>query len=739
MQQRLKISGMSCAACSSSIERSLKRKDYIHNVEVDLINANALIDFNPQKTTIEDIIKHINKLGYGAEIWLDKSNVKNKLDSTLRDSKDYFVAIIFAIPLFVLSMGSMSFAIQNEILFCVIEIALLLPILYAGRRIYQKGFLSLIRFVPNMDSLIFLGSGSAIAYSVYMMILYLFGENRHLIHNVYFESAGVIIAVIMLGKKLEEKATNNAKMGLNALINLAPKTALKQINEYQTLEVPIDSIKVDDIIVVPKGVMTSVDGILLNSEARFDDSIISGESKIKMCKKGDKIFSGSINVGEQIRIIASASASDSMIGKIISLMQGIKKAPIARIADIVSAYFVPSVIAIATISAIVWFALNKDLHFSFIILTSTLLISCPCALGLATPLSILVANSIASKKAIYFKSGESLEAASKITVVVFDKTGTLTQGNLEVIKCHFARNVDKEKMLSYIYTLESSSEHTIAKAITSYIKNNINITQTNTINDIRTNVGEGISGVVDNNTIKIGNLNYIFKNHNAESTLDLLSNFEDSASIATSPYTLCYFSVADTLCGVFELSDELAPNATTLIANLDSLHIKSVILSGDNENSVKNVALRCGIKEFYHSQLPVDKLKFIESLQDSGECVAFIGDGINDALAISRANIGISLSNANDIAIKQADIIILNSDLNALYHAILLSRKTLKNIKENLAFAFLYNICAIPIAVGIPHIFGFNLTLNPMIAGIAMGLSSISVVLNAMRLKWKYM
>lgn len=706
---RLKIDGMSCAACSSSIERSLSRKKFINKIEVDLVNAKAFIVYDENLTTKQDIINHIEKLGY-------KAQINENEDSMQSTNNKYLIAIIFAIPLFFISMGSMFFHISNELLICIIEIALMLPILYAGSQMYKKGFLSLLRMVPNMDSLVMLGSGSAILYSLYMLILYINGINDSLLHNIYFESAGVIIAVIMLGKKLEHNATNNAKSALESLMNLAPKTALKYENNT-TIQKNITDINIGDIIAIPKGSMVSLDGILLDDKCILDTSLITGESKKTYKQKGEAILSGSINYGEQILLKVTTQALDSTIGKIINLMQGIKKAPIARIADIVSAYFVPIVIFIAIAGAALWYLAKGDLHFSFIILTSTLLISCPCALGLATPLSILVATNKASKKAIYFKSGESLEKLSTIDVVVFDKTGTITTGSLEIINFIDKKIIDTNKLLSYIYAIEHKSEHIIAQAIIKHLSKN-NINKNIEALEIQTTIGSGISGRIDNKIIKIGNARFV--------GLD--------SEIIISKYTLVYVSIDNTICAILEVGDAIRENTQELISNLKSINIQSIILSGDTKECVKRIADECGIESYYHSQLPDEKLAFITKLQNENKKVAFIGDGINDALALKKADIGISLSVANDIAIKQADILLLNSNLNNIYNAIILSKKTIQNIKENLAFAFIYNICAIPIALGIPYIFGINISLNPMIAGVAMGLSSISVVLNSMRL-----
>ncbi len=745
---KLRVSGMSCAACSSSIERSLRRKDFIEKIEVDLINECANIIYDESRADAQTIISLIEKLGYGAEIFTINRESK-------KQNSDYLIAIIFAIPLFCVSMGAMVFenvATRYTALLFAVEIALLVPILYAGRKIYAKGFNALIKLVPNMDTLVFLGSLSAIAYSAYMA-LRLGAQNPHLLHNLYFESAGVIIAVIMLGKRLESKATDGAKSGIESLISLAPKTALKLGELGESLEVRIESLQIGDIIAVPKGAAFGVDCVLLSESCEIDESVITGESKHKRKAQGDLIYSGSVNCGEMIRAKVANSASDSMISKIIALAQDIKKAPIARIADSISAYFVPSVIGIALVAGVAWGVGSGDIHKAFIIFSSTLLISCPCALGLATPLSILIATNIASKRAFYFKNAESLEATAKITTMIFDKTGTLTDGHLRVVEwvkssidtesstdlsaeSHPTRHSERSEesktdIFSLIYALESKSEHLIAKAILSYAKENsadldLNLGANPSVSEVATTAGSGISGKVGNKILQIGTADFV-----GESCKIAQSLLQKSAQI---PHTTCFVGVDSECVGFFVIADNLRPNAKNLVENLRVTGIKSVILSGDNKKSVESVANLCGIAEFYASQLPQDKLDFIKKAQQNGEIVGFVGDGINDALALKAANIGVALNSSSDIAIKQSDIILLNNDLQSLSTALLLSKRTLRNIKENLCFAFVYNVCAIPIAVGIPQLFGLNLTLTPMIAGIAMGISSISVVGNAMRL-----
>lgn len=740
---KLKISGMSCAACSSSIERSLVRKDFVEKIEVDLISECANVAYDENKATQNQIIALIEKLGYGAEIFTQNAESK-------KQNSDYLLAIIFAIPLFCVSMGAMAFenlAMRYTALLCGIEIALLAPILYAGRKIYAKGFNALIKLVPNMDSLVFLGSLSAIAYSVYM-IATLWVQNPHLAHNLYFESAGVIIAVIMLGKRLESKATEGAKSGIESLKRFAPQTALKlcesngnlgesnvSVGESsdkfgESLEVRIELLQIGDIIAVPKGAAFGVDCELLSESCEIDESIITGESKHKKKAQGDLIYSGSVNCGEMIRAKVANSASDSMISKIIALAQEVKKAPIARIADNISAYFIPSVICVALVAGVAWGVGSGDIHKAFIVFSSTLLISCPCALGLATPLSILIATNIASKRAFYFKNAESLEVAAKITTMIFDKTGTLTDGHLRVVEwveSSVDLSTNQAENFSLIYALESQSEHLIAKAILSYIKeNSADLGANLSISEVATTAGSGISAKVANKIVRIGTADFVGESCKVDSAI--------LAKSAQIPHTLCFVGIDKNCIGFFVIADNLRPNAKNLIANLRAKGIKSVLLSGDNEKSVQSVANLCDIAEFYASQLPQEKLDFIKNAQQNGEIVGFVGDGINDALAIKAANIGVSLNSSSDIAIKQSDIILLNNDLQSLSTALSLSRQTIRNIKENLSLAFVYNVCAIPIAVGIPQLFGANLTLTPMIAGIAMGLSSISVVMNAMRL-----
>lgn len=717
---------MSCAACSSSIERSLARKDFIKSIEVDLISECANVAYDESKADINQIIALIEKLGYGAEIFTRNAESK-------KQNNDYLIAIIFAIPLFCVSMGAMVFenlAITYGAFICGIEIALLAPILYAGRRIYTKGFNALIKLVPNMDSLVFLGSLSAIIYSAYM-IATLGLDNPHIAHKLYFESAGVIIAVIMLGKRLEAKATEGAKSGIESLKQFAPKTALKE-NGAESLEMRIESLQIGDIIAVPKGAAFGVDCVLLSESCEVDESAITGESKHKQKHKGDFVYSGSVNCGEMIRAKVANSASDSMISKIIALAQEVKKAPIARIADTVSAYFVPSVICVALVAGIAWGIASNDIHKAFIIFSSALLVSCPCALGLATPLSILIATNIASKRAFYFKNAESLEVAAKITTMIFDKTGTLTDGHLRVIEWVESGNgaessTNKSDIFPLIYALESQSEHLIAKAILGYIKeNSADLGANLSISEVVTTAGKGISGIVANKVVRIGTADFVGESCKIDSAL-----LQKGVQI---PHTSCFVGIDKDCVGFFVIADNLRPNAKNLIANLRARGIKSILLSGDNEKSVQSVANLCEITEFYASKLPQDKLDFIKKAQEHSEIVGFIGDGINDALAIKAANIGVSLNSSSDIAIKQSDIILLNNDLQSLDAALSLSRQTIRNIKENLSLAFVYNVCAIPIAVGIPQLFGLNLTLTPMIAGIAMGLSSISVVGNAMRL-----
>ena len=723
----LQIEGMTCIACSNAIQRKLSKKEFIKNVNINLITKKALISYDNNFLKKEEIIKEIEKMGFEIRKInpflppnLD-SNVDGELDSPPHSKfesnlnplnidsnppkfqNNFIFALVFAIPLFLLSMWNMLFpflSFEKTPFTSFLEFTLLIPILISGKDIYKRGFKGLVNFIPNMDSLVMMGSFGAIIYSFYEIL-----NSRF---NLYFESAGVIIAVILLGKKIEEKALLNLKDSLLDIATLIPKRMIKLVNNMQ-IEVNIDEIKKGDILIIPKGSMNGVDGILLDNECLVDESIITGESKNKRKFKNENILSGSINLGEQFHLEATTSKSTSMIGKIIELMNEVKKTKIERIADKVSFYFVPFVIVLSLLSGGIWFYLENDLHLSFIVISSILLISCPCALGLATPLCILISNSKAAKKGIYFKNALSIENASKINTVIFDKTGTLTKGELEVLDSFILDRYEKEYVFSLVKALEIKSEHLIAKAILKYLKNYE--LENFEVSEINTKVGLGLEGVINNKKIKIGSSRFI--HHSIQS-----------------PHLISYISIDGEYVGHFVIADALRENIPLLVKNLESNNINCVILSGDsNIQSVESVAKMCGIREYYHSMLPNEKLDFITKSQMENKFIAFIGDGVNDALALKKADIGISLKTANDIAIKNADIIILNDNLNSIYESILISKRALKSIKENLLFAFIYNFFAIPLAaLGI---------LNPMISSIAMGLSSLSVVANSLRISKK--
>lgn len=697
----LNISGMSCAACSSAIEKSLSRKKFIHKISVDLINKKAVVLFDEKSSNAQDIIKLIEKMGYGAQIYR-----QNDLESAYKESsKQTIIALILAAILFFISMGSMGFSLQYnaQILICVLEIIILLPIIYIYRGIFLRGFRLMFKS-PNMDSLVALGSVGAIIYSFYALFL------NNPLHSVYFESAGVILAIIGLGKKIEHSITKRAKSGLDSLLNLAPKNALKEIDGKKVL-VGVDSICVGDVLILEKGAMLGIDSTLLSESAIIDTSTISGESRPKYANKNDFIPSGSINLGEQIRLNALKTASQSMIAVIINLASDVKKAAISRVADNVASIFVPSVMILAFIASISWLIARGNVEFSFVIFASTLLISCPCALGIATPLSLFISTLIASKNAFYFRDGASLEAASKIDCVVFDKTGTLTNGDIEILEACVYPPFLREYILDLVWCLENESEHLIAKAIKKYIKPS----KKYAISEVETISGCGIQAKIDNKILKIGSQDW------------LKSAIETEHSISV-------IEINGALAGYFIFRDSLRKNAKNAVENLKNMGIKSLILSGDTQNRVESVAKSCGIMEFYSQMLPQDKLKFIEKLQESGARVAFVGDGINDILALKKANLSISMLSSNDIALCTADLILLENNLDLIARGLILAKKTLRNIKQNLTFAFIYNISFIPVAMGIPLIFGLNFMLNPMIAAIAMGASSLSVVLNAMRL-----
>lgn len=730
--QRFYIDGMSCSACSSGIERSLKRKDFISDIQVNLLSKTAKVSYDTDKTNLEEIFAIISKLGYSPsldeQIEESKQNLGfiEKIEKRfLSPKRKLILAIVFTLATLYLSMIGMffqnlvpDFLLQSSVN-ALLQLFFTLVVMHMGRIFYFRGFSSLLQGNPNMDTLIAIGTGSAFFYSFYLVVNILMGAE---VSGLYFEGVCMIIMFVLIGKSIEEKSKSKATDALKRLISHTPKTCLKVENNKEK-EISIDEISINDIIKVLPGSHIPVDGIIIEGEGNIDESMLSGEAfpVFKVC--GSQVYSGTINTDRAFLMSASKSPKDSTLSQVIDLIQNAQesKAPIARIADKISGIFVPVVIVIAILAGIFWWVYQGDFGFGLQIFVSVLVISCPCALGLATPMSIMIGGGRAAYGGIFFKNAKALENTQKVTAVVFDKTGTLSVGKPVVEEVLiFDENIQKEELLALASAVESGSEHLIAKSIIEYAKD-YKITP-KIAKDFQTRAGYGISANIDGRIIKLGNE----ESFNLNSTLQI----QNEGSIVV---LVGEEGEKDRLLGAFILKDQLKPDVKKHISTLKNMDIKTILLSGDNLSSVQAVAEEIGIDEAIAKAKPNDKLEKIKSLKKQKEIVMMVGDGMNDAPALAIADISLVMAKGSDVSIQVADIVSFSNDIKSVINAISLSAATIKNIKENLFWAFCYNVVFIPLACGVGYEAG--ILLNPMIASLAMSLSSLSVVLNAQRLR----
>ncbi|PAF51622.1 heavy metal translocating P-type ATPase [Helicobacter sp. 13S00477-4] len=719
--QKFYIEGMTCTACSTGIERSLKRKDYVSTIEVNLLSKSAKITYDEQKARLEDIFSLIKKLGYTPSLEIKQDEDKKLLTPKIK----MILAIIFTIGTLYLSMFGMfleplvpNFLLQTKTN-AALQLLFTLVVMHMGRDFYFRGIGTLIQGNPNMDTLIAIGTGSAFLYSLYLIVKIFMGFE---VEGLYLESVCVIIVFVLIGKMVENKSKLQATDAIKRLMSHTSKTALK-IEDKKEIEINIDAIAINDIIKILPGSHIPIDGVIVKGESNIDESMLSGEPLPVFKTLNQEVYSGTINTDRAFLIRATKSSKDSTLNQIIDLIKNAQesKAPIARIADKVSGIFVPIVILIAILAGIFWWV-QHDFAFGLEIFVSVLVISCPCALGLATPMSIMIGGGRAAYGGIFFKNAKSLENAQKTTVIVFDKTGTLSIGKptiQEILVLDSTTN--QEEIIALAAGIELGSEHLIGKSIISYAKEH-NITPKKAKN-FKTKSGYGISAIIEEKTIKIGNLESF---NIKESKMPL----KDNAIIV---FIGIEGQDKDKILGAFILEDKLKANAADSIASLKSMGIKTILLSGDNASNVEAVAKELKINEAIAGAKPDDKLKKIQSLKDKGETVMMVGDGLNDAPALALADVSLAMGKGSDVSIQAADIIAFSDDTKSVINAISLSNATIKNIKENLFWAFCYNVIFIPLACGIAYKAG--ILLNPMIASLAMSLSSVSVVLNAQRLR----
>ncbi|GAA7065639.1 copper-translocating P-type ATPase CopA [Helicobacter pylori] len=734
MKESFYIEGMTCTACSSGIERSLGRKSFVKKIEVSLLNKSANIEFDENQTNLDEIFKLIEKLGYSP-----KKTLAKEKKGFFSPNVKLALAIVFTLFVVYLSMGAMLspsllpkslLTIDNHSNFlnACLQLIGALIVMHLGRDFYIQGFKALWHRQPNMSSLIAIGTSATLISSLWP--LYLVYTNQWSYGHYYFESVCVILMFVMVGKRIENVSKDKALDAMQALMKSVPKTALKMQNNQQ-IEVLVDSIVVGDILKVLPGSAIAVDGEIIEGEGELDESMLSGEALPVYKKVGDKVFSGTFNSHTSFLMKATQNNKNSTLSQIIEMIHNAQssKAEISRLADKVSSVFVPSVIAIAILAFVVWLIIapKPDFWWNFKIalevFVSVLVISCPCALGLATPMSILVANQKASSLGLFFKDAKSLEKARLINTIVFDKTGTLTNGKPVVKSVH--SNIELLELLSLAISIEKSSEHVIAKGVVEYAKErNAPLKE---MSEVKVNTGFGISAKTDyqgaKEIIKVGNSEFF----NPINTLEIKEN-----GILVFVGRVIS-EKEDELLGVFVLEDLPKKGVKEHIAQIKNLGINTLLLSGDNRENVKKCALELGIDDYISNAKPQDKLNKIKELKEKGQIVMMVGDGLNDAPSLAMSDVAVVMAKGSDVSVQAADIVSFNNDIKSVYSAIQLSQATIKNIKENLFWAFCYNSVFIPLACGV--LYKANIMLSPAIAGLAMSLSSVSVVLNSQRLR----
>lgn len=751
MERKFDVVGMTCSACSAYVERSIGKLEGVSNVQVNLLANSMQVSFDENKVTDQLIMDTVAKGGYQAYVKNDK--VKNvvkadKIDHIEEEMKEMnfriIVSALFLVPLMYISMGHMMnwplpdwlHGNANTISFAFTQFLLTLPILFVNRKYFIVGFGSLFQRRPNMDSLIALGSAAAVLYGIYAIyrIGYGLGHNEmdvvmHYSMDLYFESAGTILTLITLGKFLEAKSKGKTSAAISKLMDLAPKTA-SVIRNGKEVEIPVEDVVLHDIVVVRPGQNIPVDGIVVEGSSSVDESALTGESIPVEKQINDKVIAATTNKTGYFTFRATQVGDDTTLAKIIQLVEeaSSSKAPIAKLADKVSGIFVPVVIVIALVATIVWLMLGYDFEFALSVGIAVLVISCPCALGLATPVAIMVGTGKGAEYGILIKSAESLELAHKIQTVVLDKTGTITEGKPRVTDITATAAWSENDLLQLAASIEKPSEHPLAEAIVVEAEHrNLSLSAVTSFEAI---LGQGIEAVVNEQRYYAGNLKMMTtKGVN-------LDGFENqSDAYADQGKTPLYFAQGNQLIGIIAVADVVKQTSKQAIDELKHLGIEVVMLTGDNNRTAQAIRKQLNIDKAIAEVLPEDKEKEIRRLQDSGKRVAMVGDGINDAPALVRADVGIAIGAGTDVAIESADIVLMKSDLLDAVTAIRLSKATITNIKENLFWAFIYNIIGIPLAAGVFY-GALGWKLNPMFAAAAMSLSSVSVVTNALRLRW---
>lgn len=751
-KEQFDITGMTCSACSSRVEKSVSKLSGMSEVSVNLLKNSMVVNYDDAALNTNDIVNAVVKAGYGAipksnEVKQTKANNAAVSTAQLEQQqmkRRLIISMIFTVPLFYVSMGHMFnwplpgflLGMDNSISFAFTQFLLLLPVIFVNFKYFKHGYKTLFSGAPNMDSLIALGSSAATIYGIYAIYKIGIGlghGDMDMVHqfsmDLYFESAGMILALITLGKYFEARAKGRTSEAIEKLMDLAPKMAVVERNGFEQ-QIPVEEVQTGDIVIVKAGEAIPVDGVIREGSASIDESALTGESVPADKKAGDSVIGATINKSGYFKMQVTKVGEETALAQIIKLVDDAtsSKAPIAKLADKISGVFVPVVIAIALIAIIAWLLMGFGFEFALSVGISILVISCPCALGLATPTAIMVGTGKGAENGILIKSAESLETAHSIDTVVLDKTGTVTQGKPEVTDIMTAPGVSEEELLSMAASMEKLSEHPLGEAIVAKaLKLNIAL---KSVTDFVQIPGQGIVGVMNKETCYAGNKKMLAEKGVKFEGFDLKGN-----AFADQGKTPLYFVKNSKILGIIAVADVVKPTSRQAISELAQQGIDVIMLTGDNEKTAEAIRKQVGISRVISEVLPQDKEKEIRNLQGKGKKVAMVGDGINDAPALVRADVGIAIGAGTDIAMESADIVLMKSDLLDVATAIRLSKAVIRNIRQNLFWAFFYNVIGIPVAAGIFYL-SWGLKLNPMIGAAAMSLSSLCVVSNALRLKF---
>lgn len=733
MEVDLDIQGMHCAACSASIERSVGKLSGVNEISVNLLTNSAHVSYDPKQIKLNEIIERIERAGFQAqrrqEDHTPTANHKTsnaKIDVTLGLALILlYIGMSHMLGFVELPLPKIIHYEDNPLNFALIQFVLATLILIIGRGFFTRGFKALFHGAPNMDTLVALGTGSAYVYSLYSLAMIMQGD-MHSVHRLYFESAGVVVALVMFGKHLEARSKEKTTDAIASLLSLRPKEATLWKNGKEMV-VSLDEVALEDELIVKAGDHIPLDGVVLEGSAAVDESMLTGESMPVDKQVNDPLIGGTINLDGRLRMQVKALAQDSMLAKIIRMVEDAqgKKAPIARIADQISFIFVPTVMSIAIVAALIWYAINRDMAFSLTIFVSVLVIACPCALGLATPTAIMVGTGRAAQLGVFIKSGEALEEAAHIDTIVFDKTGTLTKGKPAVrdVICE----MEEGELLALAAAVEAGSKHPLAKAIIAKAREYDQ--RAKTADDIVTYNGLGMSGVCEGVRVWIGN-EALMKEHQ----VDTSAYRGQEEHLSKQGKTVVWVSDEEKIIGLIAIADEIKEESREVVVALQEQGIDVIMITGDHQITAQAIAESAAITHVIAQVLPDGKAKEIMRLQAEGKKVAMVGDGINDAVALTQSNVGIAIGSGSDVAVESADVVLVKDDLHDVLTCVRLSKAVIRNIKQNLFWAFFYNSLGIPIAAGLLYAMG-GVLLSPVFAGAAMAFSSVSVVSNALRLR----